>query len=44
MDIPDQYYEGVAAESEDQCPYAWYELFDRCWWMAGFHDARRGMA
>ncbi|QFT84946.1 hypothetical protein FIU88_08155 [Halomonas sp. THAF12] len=43
-DLADEYYEGVAAVSEDECPYHGAAITARCWWMAGFHDAQRGMA
>lgn len=44
MDIyPDPYYEGVAAYPDDSCPYPHTQLFNRCWWMAGYHDARRDL-
>jgi len=42
--LPDEYYEGVAADREIDCPYCATEMQKRCWWMAGFHDGKRGVA
>lgn len=41
---PAEYYEGVAAYPAGQCPYAWTDLYQFCYWWAGYHDARRGLA
>lgn len=43
-ELPEDYYDGVAAMSEDQCPFVMTDIRRLCWWKAGFHDARRGLA
>lgn len=41
---PSEYYEGVAADSEIECPYGLGEMGKRCWWMAGLADGQKGAA
>lgn len=45
---PVYYRQGVNArrnlKDDNKCPYGLTMLYQRGWWMAGWHDADRGLA
>lgn len=41
--LPDTYYQGVAGHPDETCPFPMSDLQNRCWWLAGWHDADRGL-
>jgi len=43
-DIPEVYYEGVAAYPSRECPYPESRIRNYCWWWAGWNDCERGVA
>lgn len=41
-ELPNWYWEGVAAFPNGTRPYTWTEGARYYWWMAGFYDAQLG--
>lgn len=42
-DLPDAYFQGLAAESRRECPFGVSTRPDRIargWWLAGYHDGQ----